>query len=164
MISAFMVGMIASSSSTESFDCESMGSGELVGYISIVIALSTIFVGVKRYRDKYHKGPLKFGKAFLTGLYICLIATLVYVTSWVAYTGTDKGSQWSNQYTECMIEQYDKDENLTDEERTKRKETLRSQMEMYENPVARVAFTSMEILPVGLIIALISAALLRRKE
>ena len=36
--------------------------------------------------------------------------------------------------------------------------------EMYKNPLIRFPMTMLEILPVGVIVTLISAALLRRKE
>ena len=50
-----------------------------IGYLVMVIALSLIFVGVKQYRDKHLGGVIKFGKAFLIGLYISLVAGAIYV-------------------------------------------------------------------------------------
>ena len=54
-------------------------SGELVGYTSMIVAFSTIFFGIRSYRDNYSDGIISFGKAFKIGLYITLVASAMYV-------------------------------------------------------------------------------------
>lgn len=41
---------------------------ELVGYATMVIALSMVFFGIKSYRDNYQKGAINFWKGFQVGL------------------------------------------------------------------------------------------------
>jgi hypothetical protein len=41
--------------------------------------------------------------------------------------------------------------------------TIRRSQQLYQNPLVNMAYTFMEPLPVGLIVTLISAAILRRK-
>ncbi|MEZ5059875.1 MAG: DUF4199 domain-containing protein, partial [Saprospiraceae bacterium] len=70
-----------------------MGKGELLGYISMIVALSMIFFGVKSYRDKHQEGIISFGKAFKVGFFITLVASVIYVTGWMIYYNTDETAQ-----------------------------------------------------------------------
>ena len=51
----------------------------------MLVALTFIFVGVKRYRDVERGGVIKFGAAFAMGLGIAAAAGVAYVAVWEVY-------------------------------------------------------------------------------
>jgi len=55
----------------------------LVGYAAMLLAFSLVYVGVKSYRDRENGGVICFGKAFQVGLLISLVASTIYVITWM---------------------------------------------------------------------------------
>lgn len=136
-------------------------NGELIGYTTMVIALSSIFFGVKTYRDKHLGGSIAFGKAFLLGLYITLVASTLYVASWMIISA-NSDQDIMQQYYEHTKQQLEKSEMPAAEVEERLKE-MREFGELYKNPIVKIGFTYVEILPVGLLISALSAALLKRR-
>lgn len=138
-------------------------NGEITGYTSMVVALSLIFVGIKSYRDKHGNGVISFGKGVKIGLLISLIAAAMYSLAWeVSFT------QMSGDFMAQMTEHYTKELKESGASEAEVQESMKQMVmmqEYYKNPIIRFLITAIvEILPVGLVITLISAALLRRKE
>lgn len=143
----------------------SFDKSEIVGYSIMVIALSMIFFGVKSYRDHHLNGAITFLKALRVGLLITLVASLVYAAVWEMYLQISPGGQeaFMQIYTEHYLNSMkSKGAALAEIERMTRR--FDEMTQMYKNPVIRFGMTLLEILPVGIIISLISAAILRRKE
>ncbi len=138
------------------------GGSELVGYLIMLIALTLIFVGVKQYRDRDLGGVIKFSQAFLTGLSIAAVAAIVYVAIWEVYL-TQTGSAFIDQYTTGVIEAK-KEQGVTGEELEKLTAKMDEMRDQYANPMYRIPITFLEIFPVGLIVALVAAALLRNEK
>ena len=129
------------------------------GYLVQLVALSLIFVGVKRYRDVEAGGVVKFGRAFALGLGMALVAALIYILGWELYlatTDTDFIAEYSASTAARMRADGASPAQI---EATLRE--MREFGEMYENPLVRIPITFVEIFPVGLIVSLVSAALLR---
>lgn len=59
--------------------------GMAIGFLTMFVALSVIFVGVKRYRDHELGGVIRFWPALGLGVGMALIASLFYVIGWEAY-------------------------------------------------------------------------------
>lgn len=131
-------------------------NGMLKGYITMTIALSSIFFAVKQFRDKYNGGSIKFLKAFLMGLAITLVAGVVYAIFWEVYY-QNFASDFTVQYLAYMNEQW-VSQGLPAEQIAEQSSVMEKNFESYtENPLVRFAFTLMEIVPVGFIISILSA-------
>ncbi len=137
-------------------------AGMWLGYTSMVLAFSMIFVGTKTYRDQHLNGSISFGQAFKIGILITAIASLMYATSWEFYFNLF-APDFAEKYTAGQLKQMVDDGKSATEFEAAR-EQMKQMVEMYKNPIIRFAMTLMEILPVGLIITLISSALFRRKQ
>ncbi|MCG8603705.1 DUF4199 domain-containing protein [bacterium] len=140
-------------------------SGEIAGYAIMVIALSMIFFGIKSYRDNYQNGAITFGKGLQVGLLITLVASLMYAVSWEIYYQSQPDDQPSfmETYTEHSIAKM-KDNGASEAEIEQAVQDMANMVEMYKNPLVRFGITLVEILPVGVVISLISAGLLRKKS
>lgn len=135
--------------------------GEIMGYISMIIALSMIFFGIRRYRDQEQGGHISFGKAFQVGLLITLVASVIYVAGWMMYASFGPGQDFMEQYFQYSVEQL-KESGKAREVIEREIAGMKAFKEWYRNPLVQIGVTFMEIFPVGLIIALISAFLLKK--
>ena len=133
--------------------------GKVLGYLSMLIAMSMVFVGVKRFRDEGQGGVIGFGKALLVGLGIAGVATLFYVLGWEVYMwATD--NRFVAEYMASALRQKQQ-AGASAAEIEAFKGEMAGVVEMYKNPVLRMLITASEIAPVALLVPLISAALLR---
>ncbi|PHN03892.1 DUF4199 domain-containing protein [Flavilitoribacter nigricans DSM 23189 = NBRC 102662] len=138
--------------------------GELLGYTTMIVALSLIFFGIKAYRDEQLGGVITFGKAVQVGILITLVASVIYVAGWLLYYHLGSGQEMMDSYLEqqiANIQNSGRPEAVIQQEISE----MQSFMELYEEqPLVMIGLTFLEIFPVGLIISLIAAVLLRKKE
>jgi hypothetical protein len=136
------------------------GTQSLVaGYLTMLIALSAIFVAIKRHRDADLGGVIKFWPAFGLGLAISFVAGIFYVLAWeaaLAYTHMD----FAGSYAKAMIEQQ-KAHGVSGDALAKFTADMEHFKRQYANPFYRLPMTFIEIFPVGVLVSLISAGLLR---
>ena len=136
-------------------------NGMVFGYATMIIALSLVFFGVKSYRDN-NGGHITFLKGLQVGILISLICGVCYAASWELYY-RGSGQEFLQKYTAHNLDKM-KQDGASDAEIEKARADAEKFMEIYENFFVRFGFTLMEILPVGIIVTLISAALLRKRE
>jgi hypothetical protein len=129
------------------------------GYLVMLVALTFIFVGVKRYRDVERGGVIKFLPAFLMGLGIAVCAGIAYACVWEIYLAST-GYHFMDEYAAAII-RHRQAEGASAAELARVTAEMQAARESYANPLFRFPMTFLEIFPVGLLVALVSAALLR---
>ena len=133
--------------------------GLLIGYAIMLVALSAVFVGIKRHRDVELGGVIWFWPAFGMGVVISLLASVFYVVAWEAsqvLTGADFAQAWG---------QYTIDQARAKGESAAAIAKLSAEMAQfklqYADPWFRLPMVFAEIFPVGVLVSLVSAGLLR---
>lgn len=134
-------------------------AGVVAGFSSMIVSLTFVFIGVKRYRDVELAGVIGFGKALAVGFGIAAIATIFYVGSWELYLYFTNYT-FMDEYTRMALDQAQQAGKSASEVAALAKE-MAGFKQLYANPLSRMAVTAMEISPVALLMPVISAALLR---
>ena len=139
-----------------------LGTGSMIiGYLSMLISFSLIFVAIKTYRDKENDGLISFGKAFKIGMLIALIACTMYVIVW-AIVYNFFVPDFMEKYSDFMIKQATGTSSAA--EMQQKVAEMNEYKAMYKNPISFALITYAEILPVGILVTLISALILMRRN
>jgi len=161
LISGLIVTAMMVYSAAKCYANDDFEGNIFLGYATMVVAFSMIFVGIKNFRDKFQNGAITFGKAFKIGLYISLIASTIYVGVWLIdyYLFIP---DFMDKYTAHVLKQI-KSSGASTAEINQKTVEMAGYKEMYKNPVYVILLTYFEVLPVGLVISLLSALILKRK-
>ena len=141
----------------------SIGNGKalVLGYTTIVLSFLLVFFGIRSYRDNVGNGRISFAKAFAVGISITLISCVFYVVTWeIIYFNFMHN--FMNEYSAHMVEKLKASGASAAVVQAKIVE-MNKFKEQYENPFFNAAMTFIEPFPVGLVITLISAGVLRKK-
>jgi hypothetical protein len=135
----------------------------VVGYTVMLVAFLLVFFGIKSYRDNVGNGEISFGRAFSVGILITLISCVFYVVSWqIIYINflPDFGEKYGNYVVEKS-----RASGASPEQIAQQQEEVKKMMALLDNPLLGpiLVFVS-EPLPVGLVITLVSAAILRKRR
>ena len=161
LISGFMISVLMGGSL---LIADRIGSGHsmALGYTIMVASFLLIYFGIRSYRDNTLDGRISFGRAFACGILISLVTTACYVVMWeILYFNFMP--HFMDSYFAAQIHKVQAS-GLDPATTAARVAEVRHSQQLYQNPLVNMAYTIMEPLPVGLVITLISAAVLRRKE
>jgi len=137
--------------------------GLIVGYTAIVLAFFRLCVCIRSYRENVGGGYISFGRAFTVGILIALISSVIYVLTW-EFEYQTWFHDFPEKYTNYVIETA-RASGSSPEEVARQSAEMNSMWEAYRgNVLIRAAYTFLEPFPVGLLITLISAAVLRKRR
>jgi predicted GNAT family acetyltransferase len=135
--------------------------GEVIGYTSMVLSFLLVFFGIRSYRENVGNGAITFGRAFSVGILITLAGCLCYVVTWeIIYFKLAPG--FADKYTTYIVEKL-RSSGASQQMIEAKAQEMKNFKAMYDNPLINSAISFLEPLPVGLIMTLISAAILRKK-
>jgi Protein of unknown function (DUF4199) len=136
--------------------------GAVVGYTTMVLSFLLVHFGIRSYRDTAGGGSVGFGRAFTVGALIVAVASVCYTATWeLVYF--ELTPDFSAKYEAYEVEKA-RASGATQEAIDARLADMQRFEAMYRNPLYNAALTFLEPLPVGLLIALVSAGVLRRKR
>lgn len=125
-----------------------------VGYLTMLIGLSTIFVAIKRRRDLEQGGVIRFFPAFAMGLAISLVAGILYTLTWESAQSLVGSDFDIDKYAASQLV------GLSGAALAQKTAEMQALVANYHNPLFRLPMTFMEIFPVGVLVSLVSAGLL----
>jgi len=135
-------------------------NGEIIGYTAIFLSFLLVFFGIRAHREN-SGGTISFGRAFSVGILITLISCVFYVASWEIiyfkfmpdfaekYSAREIAGLRAKGASPAAIE-------------AKKQEMVKLKA-LLDNPLLNAAMTFIEPFPVGLLMTLLSAAILRRR-
>ena len=136
-----------------------MDLGEVFGYATMVIAMLLVYFGIKRYRDKELNGKISFGQAFGMGVYIAVIGSFLYgIFEGIFYAATDFKEIYLEFYTDKV-----KNSGQSPEVIQQQLQEMQQQFAMWDSPFMMGLLMFLTVFVIGVIIALASAAILRKK-
>jgi Protein of unknown function (DUF4199) len=136
--------------------------GVIVGYTTMVLSFMLVFFGIRSYRENVAGGSITFGRAFAVGILITVISCVCYVVAWeIIYFKIMP--DFADKYVSHVIEKA-KASGASPEAIQAQVQEMKKFKEMYDNPFFNAAITFTEPFPIGLIVTLISAGILRRKS
>jgi hypothetical protein len=134
--------------------------GEILGYTTIVLSVLLVFFGIRSYRENAGGGRLTFGRGVAVGILIALISSTCYVATWeIIYYKLMPG--FADKYAAHMVERA-KASGASQQKMDEMERQAAQFKQMYDNPAINVALTFAEVFPIGLVVTLASAAILRK--
>ena len=136
--------------------------GMWIGYTTMLIALSAVFVGIKRHRDIDRGGVIGFWPALGVGLGVSFIAGIFYVAAWEAVQAMTH-LDFATSYANAIIAS-EKANGASAAALAKLSADMAAFKVQYANPLFRLPMTFMEIFPVGVLVSVVSAGMLRNSR
>ena len=143
------------------FDKAGFANSAYFGYALIILSMAVIFFGIKAFRDKENEGQVTFTKGLLIGLGIALISSVCYSLAWLVVYYNFIPNFMEDYATFCTNQL--KERGASALELAKNEAQMQQFKDLYKTPFGIFAVTLIEPLPIGILGALVSAFILKKK-
>jgi len=134
---------------------------EVIGYLSILLSMIFVFMGMRHYRNQVNNGTLSFGQGLKIGVLIVLIPSVCSGLFDIFYSEV-LNPQWGEDYFNHYAEQIKK---TTEPGKLQAAlDKLQSQKEMFSNPALQFIIMFATVFVIGFIVTIISSLTLMRKR
>lgn len=139
----------------------SFQNSEIAGYLTMILSMIFVFMGIRYYRDHVNNGSLSFGEGLKTGVLIVLIPSVAFGLFDILYTEVINPS-WLDDYYAHYIERI-KASTPADQVAGKL-ENIQKQKEIFSNPVLQFLIMAATVFIIGFIATIISSLTLMKKK
>lgn len=136
-------------------------SQEIAGYLTMLLSMIFVFIGIRHYRDQVNGGTLSFVQGLKIGLLIIIIPSVCFGLFDILYTEVIHPG-WMNEYYTAYAERLKTSTAPDKLEAALQK--LKEEKEMFSNPFVQFLLMSLTVFIVGFIVTIISAITLRRNK
>ena len=136
--------------------------GTIVGYTAIVLSFLLVFFGIRSYRENVGGGYITFGRGFKVGILIVLISSICYVLTW-EFVYRQWLPDFPDKYGSYVLEKA-RAKGASPAELAEQEKEINNMKWILQSPLLSAGVAFLEPMPVGLVMTLISAAILRRRR
>ena len=154
MLTIGVIGFIVLSNS-------SFAIQEIAGYLSILLAMIFVFLGIRHFRDKVNGGTLSFGQGLKIGVLIVLIPAVAFGLFDILYTEVINPG-WKETYYTQYIEGLKT--TVAADKLDAAIKKAEKEKEMFANPVMQFLLMSATVFIIGFIVTIIASLSLRRAK
>jgi len=136
-------------------------TAEVAGYLSMILSMIFVYMGIRYYRDHVNNGFLGFTEGLKLGALIVLIPTVLFAVFDLLYTEVLNPS-WGDEYFEYYVT---KIRTSTPPDQVDEKlQALQKNKEIFSNPLIHFSLMAVTVFAIGMIVTIISTLALRRNK
>src|SRR5687767_3327283 len=133
----------------------------VAGYLSMLLAMIFVFLGIRHFRDRVNDGYLSFGQGLKIGVLIVLIPAVAFGLFDILYTEV-LNPTWKEDYYSKYIENLRK--SVAADKLDAAIKKAEKEKEMFSNPGFQFLLMGGTVFIIGFIVTIISSLTLRRTK
>lgn len=134
---------------------------EILGYVSILVSMIFVFLGIREYREAVGKGHISFWQAVKVGLMIVAIPSVVFGLFNVFYVMVLDPDFMDNFYQKSLA---DMKASMSAEEYAIESAEMESQKKMFMNPINQFFVMGATVFLMGIITSVLSSFVLKTES